>query len=71
MSAHTCHRPGCDTHVLPKMFACRSDWFSLPKPYRDAIWAEYRPGQERDKHPSAAYLQAAMDALGYWQEQPK
>jgi hypothetical protein len=38
------------------MFACKPHWFSLPKDVRDAVWAEYRPGQENDKQPSVRYL---------------
>jgi predicted transcriptional regulator len=38
------------------MFACRGHWYALPKKIRDAIWLEYRPGQEDDKSPSARYM---------------
>lgn len=38
------------------MFACREHWYRLPQEFRDAIWREYRPGQERDKRPSERYL---------------
>lgn len=38
------------------MWGCREHWFGLPKKIRDAIWREYRPGQERDKQPSYRYL---------------
>lgn len=38
------------------MFACREHWYDLPKKLRDAIWREYRDGQEVDKRPSARYL---------------
>jgi hypothetical protein len=54
--SHLCHAPGCKTTVSPKMFTCRQHWYALPKPLRDAIWREYRPGQEIDKQPSDAYL---------------
>ena len=56
MSAHTCHAPGCRRIVEPKLFACRRHWVALPKTLRDAIWRDYRPGQEIDKRPSASYL---------------
>lgn len=46
------------------MFACKPHWFSLPKPMRDAIWREYRPGQERDKQPSLRYLAVQRCAVG-------
>jgi hypothetical protein len=44
---------------------CRRHWFMVPKAMQDAIWAAYRPGQERDKKPSNAYLAAAYQAEGY------
>jgi hypothetical protein len=54
--SHTCHAPGCKRLVPPKMFACKAHWFALPKKIRDAIWREYRPGQENDKSPSLRYM---------------
>ena len=65
MTAHTCHAHGCDTEVPPRLFMCRRHWYRLPKPYRDAIWAAYRPGQENDKRPSRAYLAAARAAINW------
>jgi hypothetical protein len=65
MTAHVCHAPGCRTPVPPKMFACRSHWYALPKRLRDAIWAAYRPGQEITKDPSLEYLVAAANAVEY------
>ncbi len=40
------------------MFACRTDWYRLPKPYRDAIWRSYRAeplGQEHRHAMQAAH----------------
>jgi hypothetical protein len=42
------------------MWGCREHWFKLPKPLRDAIWKEYRPGQEKDGTPSQRYLVVAQ-----------
>lgn len=53
---HECHAPGCGKQVPPKMFACREHWYKLRRPMREAIWREYRPGQESDKNPSLRYL---------------
>jgi hypothetical protein len=64
--AHTCHAKGCPVPVPPKLLMCRKHWYMVPKPLRDAVWAEYRPGQEIDKQPSMAYLhvmRAAIDAV--------
>ena len=65
MSAHTCHWPGCKRVVPPAMWGCRQHWFSLPAAIRKDIWATYWPGQEVDKKPSAAYLEAARRAQEY------
>ena len=65
---HTCHAHGCNAEVPPKMFMCKPHWFRLRKPLQKAIWAEYRPGQERDKNPSDRYLavqQLAVAEMAY------
>jgi len=54
--AHTCHAPGCNRLVPPNMWGCKPHWFALPQKIRDAIWREYRPGQEIDKDPSSRYM---------------
>lgn len=54
--SHTCHAHGCNRPVPPSMWGCRTHWFSLPKAVRDAVWREYRSGQEVDKRPSPRYL---------------
>lgn len=54
--SHTCHAIACNAEVPPRMFMCRPHWYKLRKPLRDAIWNEYRAGQERDKSPSKRYL---------------
>ena len=60
--AHTCHWPGCQRHVPPKLWGCAPHWFTLPKDLRDRIWAAYIPGQEVTKTPSDAYLGVAHEA---------
>lgn len=61
--SHTCHAEGCGTEVPPKLFMCRKHWRMVPRRMQAAIWHHYRPGQEIDKHPTAAYLQAATEAI--------
>lgn len=63
--SHTCHAHGCDKRVPPSMFACKPHWFALPKKIRDAIWREYRPGQENDKEPSARYMAVQRLAVSH------
>lgn len=62
---HVCHWVGCHRKVPPRMWGCRYHWMALPRVLRDRIWAAYRPGQERDKRPSAEYLRWAMRAQEY------
>jgi len=38
------------------MLFCRPHWFKLRAITRNAIWREYRPGQEVDKNPSRRYM---------------
>jgi hypothetical protein len=47
------------------MLACRKHWFALPAKIRDAIWREYRSGQEIDKKPSLRYLAVRQLACAY------
>jgi hypothetical protein len=35
----------------------------VPKTLQDRVWATYRPGQENDKRPTMAYLDAATEAI--------
>src|SRR5690242_14210133 len=62
---HTCHWPGCPRVVPPAMWGCKEHWFKLPKPLRDQVWREYRPGQEITKTPSERYLVAAALVQGW------
>lgn len=59
---HRCHWPGCRVAVPPRLWGCRPHWLRLPRSIRRAILDAYRPGQEVDKRPSAAYLAAARRA---------
>ncbi len=59
---HVCHWPGCGKRVPPAQWGCRAHWFKLPRAIRNAIWLAYRSGQEINKTPSAAYIEAARAA---------
>ena len=60
---HHCHARGCVREVPPAMLMCRAHWFMVPAVLRRAIWAAYRPGQEDDKQPSAAWMDLADAAI--------
>lgn len=59
---HHCHWVGCQAKVKPAMWGCRDHWYKLPRMIRARIWAEYRPGQEKTKRPSPAYVEAVQAA---------
>jgi hypothetical protein len=63
--SHTCHWTDCKREVAPRFLMCPTHWNRLPKLLRDAVWREYRPGQEIDKRPSPAYL-AVMAVVKDW-----
>ena len=65
---HTCHWPGCTVEVPPRLWGCKTHWFRLPGLIRASIYATYRPGQEIDKRPSAAYYQAVRKARAFAEE---
>lgn len=61
--AHRCHAEGCTQNVAPRLLMCYRHWCMVPKRLQDAVWANYRQGQEVDKRPSEAYLAAARAAV--------
>lgn len=63
--AHTCHADGCSRRIKPSLFMCYPHWRMLPQTMQAAIWKHFRPGQEKDKRASAAYLDAARAAIEY------
>lgn len=42
---------------------CARHWRMVPRELQRDVWREYRPGQERSKDPSRAYLMAATAAV--------
>jgi len=47
------------------MLGCPWHWRALPKKIQDAVWREYRAGQELDKKPSLRYLSVQRLALAH------
>ena len=62
---HACHAIDCPKVVPPRMLFCGKHWRMLSKNAQAVIWREYRPGQERDKNPSARYLVAQAMVVAY------
>lgn len=65
---HNCHAHKCRARTDPRLFMCWPHWSQLPRVLQRAVLAAYRPGQERDKLPSAAYMKAAHAAKLYLAE---
>ncbi len=62
---HTCHAFACETACAPKLLFCARHWLMVPGDLREPVLAHYRPGQERDRRPSARYMGAALRAKAY------
>lgn len=60
---HHCHALNCDRNVPPRMHMCKPHWSMVPMTLRRALWAAYKPGQERRMDPSIAYLRAAAHCV--------
>ncbi len=68
---HHCHALNCDTDVPPRLHMCPKHWRMVPKALKDALWGNYRRGQERDMQPSPAYLRAAAACVRSVAEQER
>lgn len=62
---HLCHAVDCNERIPPARLMCPRHWYLVPHPLRKQVWKTYRPGQEIDKNPSWAYLQAAHAAINF------
>lgn len=60
---HGCHARGCRAEVPPRLLMCPRHWRMVPRSLQCNVWAHYRPGQEVDKRPTVAYLDAADAAI--------
>jgi hypothetical protein len=60
---HACHATRCNIEVPPKMLMCIRHWRMVPRSIQNRVWAAYRPGQEIDKSPSDAYMDAYRAAV--------
>lgn len=65
---HLCHWPSCRKSVPPRLWGCRTHWYTLPLEIRKEIWDTYVPGQEDRKDPSPEYLAVAEKAQEWARE---
>lgn len=54
--SHRCHAHGCGLVVPPRFLFCAPHWHQTRKTLQNAIWNEYRAGQEERKDPTDRYL---------------
>jgi hypothetical protein len=62
---HECPPDGCDKVIPNRLFACRADWYRLPRGIRDDINRTYRSGDD------AGHLEATMAAQEWYDAHPK
>jgi len=43
--AGRCPVPGCGDLIDASRLMCRRDWYAIPKPMRDRVWATWRSGR--------------------------
>lgn len=65
MRKHECHAEDCHVEVPPKLLMCGRHWAMVPPDIQRAVYAAYRPGQERDMRPSVESLDAMTAAENY------
>ena len=65
MNDHTCHAIRCTKTTPPRMFMCLSHWRMVPRAMQDAVWANYKRGQEIRKDPTDEYLDVTKKARLY------
>lgn len=64
---HTCPHPTCNLDVPNAQLACRTHWFALPPPLRNAINKTWR---DRGKDGSRAWSANVMEARRLWAGTP-
>ena len=63
--SHQCPRPECSRTVEDdQQFACRGDWYALPKGLRDAIWRTWRSADE------LGHIAAMAEAIEWYRANP-
>lgn len=61
--SHECPALECKRRVGDDMLMCRADWYRVPKPLRDAVWAAWRNGAGAGSPEHTAAITAAIRAV--------
>jgi hypothetical protein len=46
LPAGRCPVPGCGEPIDLSRLMCRRDWYAIPRPLRDRVWATWRSGRD-------------------------
>ena len=65
-ATHECPVIGCTKRVPNARLLCGEHWRALPKVYKNAIYAAYRPGQERTGCYSPSYARAVRAVVSWF-----
>ena len=63
MTGHKCPATGCTLSVAPGKLLCRSHWFMVPAPLREAVWDAWADGAGAGSPAHSAACDAAIGAV--------
>jgi hypothetical protein len=61
--SHQCPADGCTRRVPAHQLMCRTDWYRVPKPLRNAVYAAWRSGAGAGTPAHTAAILAAVKAV--------
>jgi hypothetical protein len=61
-ASHLCPAAGCRQHISAGRFMCRTHWYQVPKPIRDAVWATWQSGTGLGRAEHTTAILAAITA---------
>lgn len=60
---HRCPGPECTEQVPAHMLMCRSHWYAVPGPIRQAVWATWKGGAGAGTPAYTAAITRAIEAV--------
>ena len=67
--ASHCPVPGCGEVIDGSRLMCRRDWYAIPRPVRDRVWATWRSGRgaHGSEHQQAVRVAIAVSLAARYQ----
>ena len=62
-TGHECPATGCTRDVPIDMLMCRSHWYMVPKPLRNAVWGAWQEGDGAGTRAHTAAIHAAIKSV--------